>query len=191
MESGLDVNEAELDRLGELANIGAGHAADAFAQLVGRTMQMQVPRVLEGVEAGQIGSEFDGGWSTGVFFEFDGYLDALVGILFREGASEAVVRSVVGQPASEGELPLESIESALMEVGNILASHVASAIADTVGERLLPSIPMLAMESAGETLRDLVADRSAAAARIECELSDEAGEFGGLLVMVPQEAGVD
>lgn len=180
------MTEAELDRLGELANIGAGHAADAFAQLVGRSMRMHVPRVLEGPEARRTGEDFDGGWSTGVFFEFDGCLDALVGILFREGASEAVVRSVVGEPDSDHQLPLSSVESALMEVGNILASHVASAIADTLGERLLPSIPMLAMESAGETLRDLVAAREGACARIECELSDDAGELGGLLVLVPR-----
>ena len=35
-----------------------------------------------------------------------------------------------------------------MEMGNILASHVASAIADRIGERLLPSVPSLAMDHA-------------------------------------------
>jgi chemotaxis protein CheY-P-specific phosphatase CheC len=86
----------------------------------------------------------------------------------------------------EGELSPQIIESALMEVGNILASHVASAIADTVGERLLPSIPTLAMNHAEQRLRELVLHRGGThPVRIECELIDEEGEIGGLLIMLP------
>ncbi len=133
------MNSVELDRLSELANIGAGHAAGAFSMLTQREIRMRMPRVVV-VEGDD--QSCDAGWSTGVFFEFDGCLNAVVGILFHASASEAVVRRVVG--IEEGELPPHCIESALMEVGNILASHVASAIADTLGERLLPSIPTLA-----------------------------------------------
>jgi chemotaxis protein CheY-P-specific phosphatase CheC len=76
----------------------------------------------------------------------------------------------------------------LMEVGNILASHVASAIADTLGARLLPSIPVLALDGAGEQLSDLASHReSSGSLRIECELADKEGELGGLVVLIPDE----
>lgn len=182
------MDERELDRLQELANIGAGHAATAFANLTGRTIWMEVPRVcrLDSVPSPAFPAG-DGAWSTGVFFEFEGYLDAVVGILFSAPASERVVRQVVGM--QEGELPPHCVESALMEVGNILASHVASAIADTVGERLLPSIPTLAMDHAEAELQALLAHRPFEhPIRIECELRERGGPVGGLLVLIPELA---
>jgi len=137
------------------------------------------------------GAEGAGGgeWSTGVFFEFEGHLTAVVGILFRSAASEAVVRAVVGEPSEP--LPPHSIESALMEIGNILASHVASAIADTLGVRLLPSIPTLAMSDAQHAFIASVAARKGEhPIRIECELSDDTGELEGLLILIPEGAGM-
>jgi chemotaxis protein CheY-P-specific phosphatase CheC len=95
-----------------------------------------------------------------------------------------VVRRVVG--IEEGELAPHVIESALMEIGNILASHVASAIADTIGERLLPSIPTLAMNHAEDELERFVALRPGHhPIRIESPLSDGSGELSGLVVMLP------
>ena len=69
------MDERELDRLQELANIGAGHAATAFANLTGRTIWMEVPRVcrLDTVPSPAFPAG-DGAWSTGVFFEFEGYV---------------------------------------------------------------------------------------------------------------------
>ena len=178
--------KADIDRFAELTDVGARQAASAFAQLVGRAIRSEVPVVVQGEEANASTSsdEDDSGGSTGVFFEFEGCLDALVGILFPGAASEALVRRVIG--IESGELAPQVIESALMEVGNILASHVASAIADTLGSRLLPSIPALAMENAEEALRSFIENAVGRdALRIEAALSDEAGELRGRLVLVP------
>jgi chemotaxis protein CheC len=177
----------ELDRLTELTTIGAGHAATAFSQLAGKTIRMHVPRVLTGSADGPDGQPkpLDGGWSTGVFFELDGCFDALVGILFRESARDGVVRQVLGAEPREA-LSEESIEAVLMELGNILVSRVASAIADTLSARLLPSIPVLAMEGGEEELGELISRRPGRhPLRVECEFGDDDGILGGLLVMVP------
>jgi chemotaxis protein CheY-P-specific phosphatase CheC len=179
-------SKAEVDRFAKLANAGAARAANAFAQLVGRPIEAEVPVVVQGAptDASMTTAEDDWSWSTGVFFEFEGCLDALVGILFPGAASEALVRRIVG--IESGELPPQVIESALMEVGNILASHVASAIADTLGSRLLPSIPVLAMENAEEAFRSFIGDAVGRdALRIELALSDDIGELRGRLVLVP------
>ena len=197
LEPGVEVpsiSNREIDRLCELANIGAGHAAGAFAQLTGHSISMKLPRIsLTDVPIGNVAPSQDGQdgeeqeeWSAGVIFEFDGCVNAIVAILFRRSMCNAVVRKLVGQ--SEGFPPQETVESVLMEVGNILASHVASAIADTLNARLLPSIPMLALEGAGEQLEALVATReNAGALRIECELADRDGELGGLVLLIPDQ----
>lgn len=186
-------HKAEIDRLSELANIGAGHAAGAFAQLVGRTIWTDVPVVVEGTERFDSSKntldepESAGTWCTGVFFEFEGCLDAYVGILFPGPSSEMLVRRIVG--IESGELAPNLIESALMEVGNILASHVASAIADTLGARLLPSIPALAMKNAESAFSDWIEERvGPGAVLIDCGLHDETSELSGQLILVPVSA---
>jgi chemotaxis protein CheC len=183
--------KAEIDRLAELTNVGAGHAANAFAQLVGETIWTEVPVVFDcnADDADDPAPPADDAalrWSTGVFFEFEGCLDALVGILFPGAASETLVRRIVG--IESGELSSEIVESALMEVGNILASHVASAIADTLDSRLLPSIPSLAMKDAEEAFRNFVAAAMGEGAiRIESGLRDESGQPCGRLVLIPSQ----
>ena len=181
------LDRARLDRLIELTTIGAGHAATAFSQLAGTTIRMSVPTVIAAAPGGPGVSlkPLEGGWSTGVFFEIEGCFDALVGILFRESVRDDVVRRVLGVEPGES-LTEESIEAVLMELGNILVSRVASAIADTLGARLVPSIPVLAMEDAEEELSELIARRPGDhLLRVECEFGEAERHLGGLLVVVP------
>jgi len=178
--------KARIDRLTELANVGAGHAAAAFGQLVGEAIRTEPPILIVGdaERAGASGrSPSDEGFA-GVFFEFEGCLDAIVAILFPRASSERLVRRILGIDGDPLELPL--IESALMEVGNILASHVASAIADTLQERLLPSIPALAMEAAEQAFTSWIEEKlGPEALRIESRFHDDRFELEGRLVLVP------
>lgn len=179
----LDAEKLELDRLTELANIGAGRAADAFAQIVGCTMWIGVPAVRVGepfISPGACAVSR----ASGIFFQLDGCLDALIGILFSEATTENLARKLLG--IEEGELEPEMTESALMEVGNILASHIASAVADTLGERLLPSVPTLVLHDVEEAFREFVtASMGPDVVRIESELFDQEHTICGRLILVP------
>lgn len=174
-------NDLRADRTRELANVGAGHAASAFSQLVGREIQMRAPELVRDPKwPGNAGDD----WSSGVFFELEGCLDAVVAILFREPVRDEVVRTMLGD--ATGELTRESIEAVIMELGNILVSRVASAIADTLEERLLPSIPVLALGDAAEQLVALCEERGVdPSVRVESEFADRDQELGGLLVLIP------
>ena len=181
-------SDLDLDRLCELLNIGAGHAASALSSLVGRSVRMSIPRLVvpePNHKARARRGRLPRGWNTGVFFDFeDGMLDGLVGILFRKGMRESLVTTLLGESATPH--PRPHVESALREVGNILVSGVASAIADTIGGRILPSVPELAMEGARGRLAELARRRAGDdPIRIEIDLMDESGELGGLLVLVP------
>jgi chemotaxis protein CheY-P-specific phosphatase CheC len=182
------ISKPDMDGFIELAYAGAVQAGDAFGQLVGQSVTTTEPAMTHDENEERSGdarvSSVRDSASTGVFFEFEGCLDAVIGILFPGDASELLVRRIVGLKTSELEAPI--VESALMEVGNILASHVASAIADRLGARLLPSIPALAMSNA-DTEMEIFLEQTVGreAPRIESRLLDEAGGLIGRLVLVP------
>jgi chemotaxis protein CheY-P-specific phosphatase CheC len=181
-----ELPKADIDRLAELAHAGAVQAGEAFAQLVGHSVGTRDPVVLVGDTGISTDRALEAAdpCATGVFFEFDGCLDAIIGIIFPGEASDLLVRRIVG--IETGELESTIVESALMEVGNILASHVASAIADRLGSRLLPSIPSLAMANAEAEFESFI-DRAGVryAPRIESHLLHEDGRVIGRLVLVP------
>jgi chemotaxis protein CheC len=169
----------ELDRLCELANIGAGHAAGALARMLGCTIRMDPPRVrvLTRGAAGEgpaLGLD-----TTGVFFEVQGGIGGTLGILFPRRSRETLLAALL----EDSDAQSEEAESALREVGNVLASHALSAVADLLGDRVLPSLPTLAEEAAGAVLASLQARGEPV--RIETRLVDGEGALRSLLVWIP------
>ncbi|MFP6628089.1 MAG: chemotaxis protein CheC [Myxococcota bacterium] len=172
--------DSDTDRLRELTSVGAGHAASAFSQLTGRTIEMRTPELIHDPKWP---ANVAGDWASGVLFEFEGCLEAVVAILFRARVRDIVARQMLSESA---ELTRDSIEAVIMELGNILVSRVASAVADTLGQRLLPSIPVLAFDDAADQLTALCAARGLdPSVRVECEFADREAELGGLLVLIP------
>jgi chemotaxis protein CheC len=169
-----------VDQLLELMSIGGGHAAGAFAGLVGRSFWMRVPRVVWCDPSAAPSSARD---TTGVLFEVDGALRGVVALLLPENARDALVTRLVGRDAAE--VPRELLESALRELGNIVVSHVCSAIADTLAARLVPSLPVLVLRDGEGALGAAAARRGNGRLRIETEIADDEGELHGRLVFVP------
>lgn len=187
-----DISEADIDRVRELTSIGAGHAANALAMLVGRPCEMNVPRVrvlpaerLDQPLVDVIGEVADD--QIGVFFEVEGGPGGVLALLFPEASCDRILQSLTGK--TRAELGDELAQSALREVGNILASHVSNALGDTLGTAVLPSIPVLAMEGAPQALASLLSMRGSdgPALRIETEISDRERSLHGLLVFVPAD----
>lgn len=174
--------EADIDRVRELVSIGAGHAATALAGLMGRTCEMRVPTVrLAGGAAPAIESDL-----TGVLFELEGGTGGVLALLFPGATCERLLEHLLGPGHGAGHKD-SAAQSALREVGNILASHAANAVGEMLGTPVLPSIPMLALEDAPAALENLLALRHGAepALRIEAEICDRAHELRGILVLVP------
>ena len=109
--------DADVDRLRELASIGAGHAANALARMLGRPCAMQVPRTLALDEAGD-----EDGDRLGLFFDLEGGPGGMVALIFGADVRARLLDALLGvdEPSAE------QAESALRELGNILVSHVAS-----------------------------------------------------------------
>lgn len=173
------ISEAEIDRLRELAHIGASWAAGAFARLVERTILTRVP-VVYGPERFRRRGE----WETGILCDLTGDLEGLVAIMMSARTRESVIQLLCG----DEQPPRELAASALTEFGNILVSQTASAVADTLGGRILPSLPELVLGDAETALQVRMSPRRCpdALLYIESELFDRAGEFRALHVMVPR-----
>lgn len=181
------------DRLRELGGIGAGHAANALARLLGRAVRMRPPHLA--ARRGAAGALPLARFDVGVFFEIDGGPGGILAVLFPSASRDALLRSLVGGAALD-EKDAESdearraqtalAESALREVGNILASSVVSAIAETIEARILPSLPRLILEGAGRQLEALARAREEAGGDcVETEIFDDTGELQGLVALLP------
>jgi chemotaxis protein CheY-P-specific phosphatase CheC len=150
----------------------------AFTMLLGRAIAPSAPVFREAEEYSA-----DDSWSTGVIFQADGELSGLIAILLPSASREVVAERLVRfEDAGD---PHQTVESALRELGNIVASHTMSAIADRLGGRILLSVPLLVMEEAAGAFASMLRDRSADRC-VECELTDSANEIQVRLVFVPE-----
>ena len=166
-------SDEELTRLRELAGVGASCAASAFGSILGQDVSAAAQQV---VDADRYRA--DARWSTGVIFEAEGELSGLVAILLPPPLCDTVgALGVVEQDDA-------SVESAVREFGNIVASHTISAIADALGGRILLSVPLLVTSDADHALVALAGSRGGQVC-IECELANPAGQLYALLVFVP------
>jgi len=179
MSRSLDaIDEAEIDRLRELAHIGASWAASAFARLASRTILTRVP-VVHGPDRFRKRGE----WTSGIFCEISGGLCGVVAIFMPATTRDAVVALLCGDASP----PQEMVASALSEFGNILASQTVSAIADTLGTTILPGLPELVIRDAETALQARMSPRNRPPAPlyIESELFDRQGELRALHVLLP------
>jgi chemotaxis protein CheC len=123
---------------------------------------------------------------TGVLFEVEGGPGGVLALLFTAASCERLLAQLLGGEGRALDSP--AARSALCEVGNILASHAANAVGETLGVTMLPSIPLLALEDPHAALAALLARRAPPerpGLRIESEICDRAHELCGLFVFVP------
>jgi chemotaxis protein CheC len=165
----------DLDRVREFANVGAGHAASALAQLIGTPLWMRPPEV----STGETAANWDG---SGVFLRVEGGPGGCLGIFFARAARGALLDAVLGGASQQP----KACRSALAEVGNILASHALSAVSELAGTLILPTPPVTAWRHPAKRFAALLERLGLSEApRIENALVDARGECRGLLVWVP------
>ncbi len=116
--------EMQLDALRELANISSGTAATSLSQMLGREVELNVPRMLalplaDAVEA--CGSPDES--VTERRDPVEGDIDGLVLLLISCDGARALCRLLGVEPGSEVG------DSALGEIGNILGASYLNALA--------------------------------------------------------------
>lgn len=184
MSAGTPLAERGTQRVRELANIGAGHAATALARLVRRTIYMGVPRVAARTPGlvPEAASAADGG--TAICFGLQGGMGGTMAVVFSRGSLEVLVTEMMGADAYGVD---KAVESAVREAGNMLVSHYVSAMADALGTVVMPSVPLLTEpRELPAWLADLGDEPGGVV--VECPLFDPDRSVVGFLIFVPCRA---
>lgn len=146
---GMNINEADLDLLKEIGNIGAGNAASALSEMIGQTVTINVPRceLIKFSEMTNIIGDPEHvilGILVQLQDDMEGY------ILLAQELEDAVqtVKALMGQDVSiEDGINLEDFDL-MKEVTNILAGSYLSAISEMTGMRIDISIPAMTADMA-------------------------------------------
>jgi chemotaxis protein CheY-P-specific phosphatase CheC len=108
----------------------------------------------------------------------EGALHGMVALLLPDPVREALIEALQADTAAAVR------QSALREVGNIVASQAVSAVADRLGARIALSVPTLVASDGARTLDRLLSRRRVAAIAVsELECSGAGGD--AILVFAP------
>ena len=181
------IDEKRMDMLKEVCNIGAGHAATALSQLIGRPVHLDVPKVV--LEDISRVPEIAGGPEslvTGLFFQILGEARGNIFMIFPHQSAQAVVTLMGGEknPDFKDEMNI----SAMKEVGNILASAFLNAISHLSSLSLIPSVPGFACDMAGSILDYVLIELSRLADTvmvIETEFKETKEDIKGHFFLLP------
>jgi chemotaxis protein CheC len=149
----LKLTTIQLDALKEVGNVGAGNAATALSQIISRKIDMTVPEVSI-LPLGDVPDVVGGPdvMVAGVFLRVFGPAPSSILFLLPRESAFALVDMLMGRERGSKDKLDAMDESALLEIGNILAGAYLNALSFFTKFTLLPSIPALAMDMAGAIL---------------------------------------
>ena len=145
-EEVLSLSPMQLDALREIGNIGAGNAATALSQIINRKIDMSVPR-LNILPLSEV-PDVVGGADTmvaGVYLRVFGPAPSSILFLLPRDSAFSLVDMAMGRERGTTDILNAMDESALMEIGNILAGSFLNALSYFTKMTLLPSLPALAI----------------------------------------------
>lgn len=149
----LKLSTLQLDALREIGNVGAGNSATALSQIINRRIDMTVPQVAI-MPLGDVPDVVGGpdAMVAGVYLRVFGPAPGSILFLLPRDSAFYLVDMLMGREQGYTKSLTSMDESALMEIGNILAGAYLNALSYFTNLTLLPSIPALAMDMAGAIL---------------------------------------
>ena len=149
----LNLSVMQLDALREIGNVGAGNAATALSQIINRKIDMTVPQVSI-LPLGDVPDVVGGpdAMVAGVYLRVYGPAPGSILFLMPRDSAFYLVDMLMGREQGFTTSLNSMDESALMEIGNILAGAYLNSLSFFTKLTLLPSIPALAMDMAGAIL---------------------------------------
>lgn len=179
----------QLDALKEIGNVGAGNSATALSQLINRKIDMTVPQIAI-MPLGDVPDVVGGpdAMVAGVFLRVYGPAPSSILFLLPRDSAFSLVDMLMGREQGHTTSLNSMDESALMEIGNILAGAYLNALSHFTKLTLLPSIPALAMDMAGAILSVILiqlGEMGDHALVIETEFTTENDGVKGHFFLIP------
>jgi chemotaxis protein CheC len=200
MTSRMPPEVSDMDHLLAISEAGSRGAATALSQILGRPVDLEIPQARR-VPLDQV-AEIAGGAARPVCalsLKVRGGLQGDFLLLF---AQEEVPRLLALLPhggfRDDGTVPAvidrDSLEeSALREIGNILAAAYLNAVSHLIGSTLLPSTPAMALDMAGAVTDFVLIDSAARgvdALVLVGEVREPHSGVRGSIVFVPDPASL-
>jgi chemotaxis protein CheC len=181
--------ELQLDALRELANIGSGTASTALSSMLGRSVDISVPKAqalpfAEAVDAAGP-AEQD---ITGIVLGISGEMTGTVLLLVPPADADALCRMLGVEPDDEYAL------SALGEIGNIVGTSYINALASMTGMHIEPTPPSTATDMLGALVATVLAGHAHAgdvALMLDSNLVVEGEDCSVSFLLVPDLGGVE
>lgn len=191
----LELSPVQLDVLREIGNVGAGNSATALSQIINHRIDMNVPEVSI-VPLSDVPDLVGGpdAMVVGVFLRVYGSAPGNILFLLPKESAFYLVDMIMGKTRGDTQDLDFMDESALMEIGNILAGAYLNALFNLTKLSLLPSIPALAMDMAGAILSVVLIQLGQMgdhALVIETEFQADEGEIKGHFFLVPDPGSLD
>lgn len=146
--------DIEYDVLTEIGNIGAGNATTALSQLINARIDMCVPKV-DLLGFSEL-AEIVGGAETlvaGILLSLEGDVDGMMLFVLESSAAHLLVDQLMGCVSGDNKSDFSEMEeSALMEIGNIIAGAYLSSISELTNMKITSSVPYLSVDMAGAIL---------------------------------------
>lgn len=191
----LKLSPMQLDALREIGNVGAGNSATALSQIINRKIDMSVPDVaimpLDEVPDVVGGPDV---MVVGVFLRVYGLAPGSVLFLLPRDSAFYLIDMLMGKERGQTQSLDFMDESALMEIGNILAGAYLNALSYFTKLTLLPSIPALAMDMAAAILSVVLVQLGQMgdhALVIETEFLSEDDGIKGHFFLIPDPGSLD
>jgi chemotaxis protein CheC len=185
----IQYTELQLDALRELANIGSGTASTALSSMLGRSVDISVPKAqalpfAEAVEAAGP-AEQD---ITAIVLGIVGDMQGTVLLLVPPADADAMCRMLGVEPDDEFAL------SALGEIGNIVGTSYINALAAMTGLDIEPTPPSTATDMLGALVASVLAGAAAGgdvALMLDSNLVVEGEDCSIAFLLVPDQGGVE
>jgi chemotaxis protein CheC len=182
-------SEFEMSAIQEVANIGTGNAATALSQMVGQSVNIDVPNAI--FVTLQEAAELIGPIESPVFAVLTPIVGDVPASILLVLPEEAAIK-LCGMLGTD---PYDEMgQSALQEIGNILTGSYVTAIASMTNLALEPDPPGLAIDMLGAVVDVVLAMAVLASDTVlfmqtAMHVGGEACDFGFLYV--PQEGSVE
>ncbi|MBR2875948.1 MAG: chemotaxis protein CheC [Clostridia bacterium] len=147
-----ELNEMQFDALKEIGNIGSGHAASALSSMLDRPIDMNVPQI-NILDYNDVVNNLGGPENVlaGILMSLTGDVSGMIMFLIHKPFVELLLSNLLGMEVEDLDLD-EMSQSALKEVGNIIAASYVNAIAELTGLSIEISPPELCIDMVGSVL---------------------------------------
>ncbi|MCR4779938.1 MAG: chemotaxis protein CheC [Ruminiclostridium sp.] len=145
-----DLNDMQIDVLREVGNIGSGNATTALSSMVGKMIDIEVPRV-EVLDFNEAINAVGGPEKViaGILIRINGDIEGMIMFLFEQNLIALIEETFFGQAPKDIFSLSEAENSALNEMGNIMAGSYVNAIAQLAGMTIDIEVPVMTVDMLG------------------------------------------